>query len=252
MMRRLLVILLVVTVSQSAWAQATNMEKAPVVKRQIDWRSMRHQLVTRLGGTLTDVYFHNLLVSVGYNYHATNWFSVGANVGYAFPMASGLTDRIEDEKKALSGKSFAMPATSLGLMLDGHAAISPLYGKTLLFGKAAVAYDFYLQVGAGLMQVRWNSDLPGTFGAQDAYKTAIIGGGGLRLYLNKGVVFGLEVLDHIAMMQVVADRKVDPTVEATKTLEGYEIGSDELTHNIAFMVSVGVMLPFEMKFNDDD
>lgn len=250
-MRRLLVILLLVTVSQTAWAQATNMEKAPVVRRQIDWRSMRHQLVTRLGGTLTDVYFHNLMVSVGYNYHATNWFSIGANVGYAFPLASGITKRIEDEKKALSGKSFDMPATSLGLMLDAHASISPLYGKTLLLGKVAVAYDFYLQAGAGLMQVRWNSDLPSSFAAEDSFTPAIIGGGGLRLFLDKGVVFGIEVLDYIANMHVVADRKAGPTVDATKTLAGYEVGGEEWTNNIAFMVSIGVMLPFELKYDED-
>ena len=194
MRTRIIPLLLALLVSFPAFAEKSTMDKAPVVRSQINWRNLRSELMPRMGVTLNDAYFRNVIISLGYNYHATNWLSFGANVGWAFPMKTALAKNVEDEKSE-DAKSFAMPATHLGLVADAHVGLTPIFGKFLLFGNTAVAYDMHVNFGAGVVQVLWNSELPTTFDAQDSVEPGPVFGAGIRLFVDRGVAVSIDIID---------------------------------------------------------
>jgi outer membrane beta-barrel protein len=244
------------------------MQGAPVVRRAINWRSQRSELMPIVGTTINDAYFKNIVLGIGYNYYATNWLSFGATAAYALPIKTGLSDNIEQEKSVTietddtagtgdsvpaAKASFSVPATHLGLIADAHVGIVPLYGKFLLLGDTAVAYDFHLTAGFGVIQVLWNSDLPGTFKADDEFRPAPVFGGGIRIFVDRGVAIGAEVLDYFATMQVVAER--DPDRSASECLERpldcYRVSSDmQWTHNIATMLTFSIFMPSDTSYEE--
>ncbi len=246
-----LAFMLVLLVSFPALAEKSTMDKAPVVRSQINWRSLRSELMPRMGVTLNDAYFRNFIISLGYNYHATNWLSFGANVGWAFPIKTGLAQNVEDEKSE-AGKSFAMPATHLGLVADAHVGVTPLFGKFLLFGNTALAYDVHFNFGAGVLQVRWNSELPTSFDAEDTMAFGPALGGGIRLFVDRGVAVSIDIIDYLAETNMAAVRdEAQPLSECqVRPLDCYQVGPAEWTHNVTAMLSFGIMMPYETTFGD--
>jgi len=243
--------------------QKDAMAGAPVVRRQINWRAERSELMPQLGLTMNDPYFKNILVGVGYNYHATGWLSFGANVGYAFGIKTSLTEDIESEKSGVEyenedgelakGPSFAMPATHVGLLADAHVGIVPLYGKMLLMGEKALAYDFHLTGGFGLVQVLWNSDLPSSFDAVDEFRTGPVFGGGVRLFVDDAVAIGIDVLDYFVTMHVVAEKDPDRafTECRERPLDCYRVPDEmDWTHNVVAMVSFAIFMPGELTYEE--
>lgn len=236
MTRKLLPIIILVLVSGSAWAQSFDMDDAPVVRRQLKWRAGRSELMPRFGITANDPYFRNFIVSLGYNYHLNNWLSFGVNAGWSFPLKTGLTENVEQEK-SLPGKSYSMPATYLGLVSDVHVGLVPFYGKMLLFGNTALAYDFHVLIGAGFIQVRWNSEAAHKISAEDKFAVAPTFGAGFRLFVDPGVAVSLDVVDHLALMNVNA-------------LPDYTVPGEEWTHNVAVMLSFSIMFPYQLSYEE--
>lgn len=253
-MRTLLLSLLLVLLLAPAAAAADKdaMQDAPVVRRAINWRAERSELMPQLGTTFNDQYFKNVILALGYNYHATNWLSFGANVGYAFPLKTSMSENIETEKSE-KGSSFIMPATHLGLVADAHIGLVPFYGKMLLMGDTAVAYDFHATVGFGVLQVLWNEDLPSSFNAEDGFRSAPVFGGGFRVFVDRGVAINVEVLDYFATMHVVAERDPDQKASECKTrpLDCYRVpASMDWTHNVMALVSFSIMMPYDLSYEE--
>ena len=251
MRTRVVALLLAMLVSFPAFAEKSTMDKAPVVRSQINWRNLRSELMPRMGVTLNDAYFRNFILSLGYNYHATNWLSFGANVGWAFPIKTGLTKNVEDEKSEI-GKSFAMPATHLGLVADAHLGVTPLFGKFLLFGNTAVAYDVHFNFGAGVLQVRWNSELPTNFEAEDTLAFGPALGGGIRLFVDRGVAVSIDIIDYVVESNVSAVRQEGKSLSdcQARPLDCYTVGPAEWTHNVTAMISFGIMMPYDLTYEE--
>jgi outer membrane beta-barrel protein len=184
-------------------AQSFDASRAPVLKKAKEWRSARNEVTMTLGDTLTTDYYHNLLVSGGYDRHLTNWLSLGAALGYALPIKTTLAGSIEDERGTAS-KPYEIPATHLGLTAEGHISFIPFYGKQLWRGKRALAYDFHVTLGAGVIQTQWNSDAD--VNADGEFLFAPSAGVGFRFFIKDNVALRLEVRDHLARMTTHADR----------------------------------------------
>lgn len=233
MMKRCLLALSLLLVANEAAAQTSpDMNSAPVVRKQLEWREGRSELVPGVGITVNDRYFANFILSMGYSYHVNNWISFGANVGYGIPIKTQLSQDIEREKSS-PGASYAVPATHLGLLADVHVAVVPIYGKFLLPGGLALAYDFHLFGGGGVMQVVWNSDAVDRISAEDQWELAPHFGGGFRFFIDSGVAVSLDIIDRLAATY-------------TATRADSSIPPEEWTHTIAVMLNVGIFLPYHI------
>jgi len=223
---------------------ALEMSKAPMVRKRISWRAGRSELKPSLGWTLSDRYFHNFIVSAGYNYHLLNWLALGANVGWAFPIKTSFAENVEAEKKQ-EGMSFPIPASHLGFLGDIHVEVGDS-GKFMFWGKAAMAYDFHFILGVGLLQVRWNSEASARFEEREkmaGFKFSPKAGLGFRLFMDKGVALTLDFIDHMAFMHTAA--------EVSANYESYTFPKEvSFVHNVAAMLSFSIMMPYDTDYED--
>jgi outer membrane beta-barrel protein len=244
MMKKIALIALLFLLSPSVEALAQEMSSAPMVRHRITWRTGRSELKPGLGWTFNDRYFHNVIVNVGYDYHLLDWLALGANVGYAFPIKTGFAEDIEAQKKQ-DGLSFPIPATHLGLLADAHLELAD-GGKAMLWGRLAVAYDFHLILGFGLLQVKWNSEAENRLDNTEpgaGMKPSPKVGAGIRIFLDKGVAITLDVVDHMAFMHTAA-------VVSADNLSYTFPAEEEFVHNFAGMLSFSIMMPSETTYED--
>jgi outer membrane beta-barrel protein len=218
-------------------AQTLDMKKAPVVKRNIGWRTARSELSLHLGSTIEDPYFRNMLMQVGYNYHLLNWLSFGGNLGYAFPLKTPLAEDIEAQRSS-AGKSFSIPATHFGFMAEAHMQLIPLFGKSMIANSFVLAYDFHFILGAAAVQVLWNNDVRDRILAEAAIRPAGVVGAGVRLFLNRSIAINLEVKDYICQMYTYGN--IDMSVPA----EGWE-------NNVAFTLGFSMFMPAEVGYENE-
>lgn len=244
MMRKLALLALLLLLSPSMEALAQEMSSAPMVRHRITWRTGRSELKPGMGWTLNDRYFHNVIVNLGYDYHLLDWLGVGANVGYAFPIKTGFAEDIETQKDQ-EGLSFPIPATHLGLLADAHLELAD-GGKAMLWGRTAVAYDFHLILGIGLLQVLWNSEAENRLDSTEpasGMKLSPKAGAGIRIFLDKGVAITFDIIDHMAFMHTAAEVSADN--------KSYSLPAEEkFVHNIAGMLSFSIMMPLETTYED--
>jgi len=223
---------------------AEDMASAPMVRSRINWLEGRTELKPSLGWTLNDAYFHNFILNLGYAYHIFDWLGVGANVGWAFPIKTSLAESIEEQKKS-PALSFPIPATHLGLIADAFLEFT-WGGKFMMVGRVARAYDFHLIVGVGAVQSRWNSEAQGRLKFEEAasgMKLSVNTGAGVRIFLDEGVALTLDIVNHSSYMHSIADVSED--------LKAYTLPAEEdLTMNIAAMLSFSIMMPQETTHED--
>lgn len=242
-----ILLLLVLLLPAAAWGQ--DMESAPMVRRRINWRSGRSELKPTLGWTLNDRYFHNFIISVGYNYHLLNWLAFGANVGWAFPVKTGLAERIEKEK-SVEGMSFPIPASHLGLTADLRVEIGGIFGKTMFMGTTTLAYDVHGILGFGALQERWNSAASARLTNEElqpasGIKASPVAGIGVRVFVDKGLAVTLDVVDHMAFMYRTARSNSDGF---TFTIP--DAADAPLVHNPMAMLSFSIMMPAEITYEE--
>jgi len=239
MIRGLTVLALALCVLMPMAAEAQDMGKAPMVRKRITWRSDRSELRPSLGWTLNDRYFHNFIVSAGYDYHLLDWLSVGGSAGWAFPIKTGLAKNIEEEN-SMEGFHFPIPATHLGLLADVHLGFA-YGGKAMFWGRQAISYDFHLTAGVGVLQVRWNSEASSRLANEEpaaGMKLSPKIGIGMRVFFDRGFALTLDLVDHMAAMHSAA--------EVSEDLRVYTFPKEEnWLNNIAAMVGFSIMMPYE-------
>ena len=244
MMRRMILVIMVLLVLVPMPVLAQDMARAPMVRNRITWRTGRSELKPAIGWTLNDRYFHNIIINAGYTYHILDWLGVGANVGYAFPIMTGLAKNIEAEKKQ-EGLSFPIPASHLGLLADAHVELSD-GGKAMLSGRASMAYDFHLILGFGVVQVKWNSEAESRLDSEEkafGFKPSPKVGLGFRVFLDDGVAITFDIIDHMAYMHTAA--------KVSEDYQSYTFPRNEtFIHNVSAMLSFSIMMPYLTGYED--
>jgi outer membrane beta-barrel protein len=222
----------------TAQAESFDMSKAPEVKRGIKWRTQRSEISILIGPTVEDPYFRNLMFSLGYNYHITNWLAVGGTAGYTLPIKTKLGKEIEAERTS-PGNSFSIPATHLGFVGDLHMEVAPIFGKSMVVNSGVLAYDFHILLGAGFMQVLWNQDVVNNIKVDSSnFVVAPMWGGGVRLFINKMLAVTVDVKDYFAKMY-------------THGTSDYDVPKKSWEHNVAVMVGFSIFLPAEAGFDGE-
>jgi len=221
-----------------ALAESFDMSRAPEVKRGIQWRAQRSEISMVIGPTVEDPYFKNLMFSLGYNYHITNWLAFGLEAGYTLPIKTRLAEQIEAERTT-PGNSFSIPATYLGFVGDLHMEVSPIYGKSIVANSGVLAYDFHILLGAGFMQVLWNEDVKNRIKVEPSeFVIAPMWGAGARLFINRMFSITVNVKDYFAKMY-------------THGNTDYDVPEKSWEHNIAVMVGFSIFLPTEATYDED-
>lgn len=193
-----------------------SLEEGPIVRRQLLFRSNRIEVAPALGHTLNDPYRRTLYLNVAGNYHLTNEFSLGLNLGWgALHYNTNLLDEIESANPAVSRSlDFAEPI----LLGHFHLAYVPFYGKFNLLEETTINYDFHL-IG-GVCGALMSSDSPDLEG----FKFGPAIGAGMRFFINGDTAIFLEIVDHMFSYSDVARPGV-------RTEDGF-------SHT--FMLSIGV------------
>lgn len=228
-------VLMLLSGGQAA-AQSFDMQSAPVLKRAAQWREGRTEISMGLGDTFNTPYFHNVLVRVGVAQHLNNWLSVGGALGYGLPVKTALAEEIES--KSSTKTDFHMPATHLGFMGEGFLSFIPFYGKELLLGRSAYAFDFHVDLGAAYMQNIWNKDAD--VNAADEGLFAPCGGAGIRVFVKDNIAIRLDVRDYLAKMQTHAVRTGLPGAQE------WEPAPSEWRNNLVVALGISVFLPSEV------
>ncbi len=232
------VAVVLVTAPATALAESFDMNRAPEVKRGIQWRAQRSEISVVIGPTVEDPYFKNLMFSLGYNYHITNWLAFGLDAGYTLPIKTKVAEQIEAERTT-PGNSFSIPATYLGFVGDLQMEVSPIYGKSMVANSWAMAYDFHILLGAGFMQVLWNEDVKNRIKVEASeFVIAPMWGAGARLFINSMFSVTVNVKDYFAKMY-------------THGNTDYDVPEKSWEHNIAVMVGFSIFLPTEAGYEED-
>jgi len=202
---------------------AADLSGEPIIKRRTLFRGQRHEIAPRLGVTLLDHYQHHMLMGVSYQYFVFDWLGIGAEALYAAPFDSSLTKDIE-----AGYETQTVTTSSLQLLLNAAIELVPLAGKAMIMNHVLFAYDVHVTGGVGMAKVAGEGSLDDRFGFSPMF------GGGMRFFLTPGIALSLDVRDYLVSM-----------VEAGSITDLNK--SADYRHNVAFMMAVDFLLPFETK-----
>ncbi len=233
MTRTLLITTVLLLVTGVAFGQEFDMKRAPAVRNRILLREGRHEIFPGISSLVSGRYYHGLVFRLGYRYHITDWFAVGAEGGYALNWQTGLARNIQRERSTET-MAFSIPATHLGAVAGAHLSFTPMSGKLLLFNYA-LHYDFHLNIGASGLQVLWNKAAADDVSVGDEFVVAPMMGGGFRLFLNRSMALTLDLTDHFANMYVAAPAGDNNTLSTPSRV---------WTHNMMATLSLNILLPY--------
>lgn len=174
-------------VPADARAEEDVLENSPVVRRQLQFRASRHEVQGLVGLSLAEPYIQNVLPGARYDYHWKDWLSFGGRLQVGIPVTTKTFEEI-DIKVAKSNETFEMEATSIQLLLLGHASVSPVVGKMLAFDSLPINFDMHLDFSAGLVNVTSiGTEIAGVgFGFAGGF------GGGVRIFVSQIIALTAE------------------------------------------------------------
>jgi outer membrane beta-barrel protein len=229
---RTTIISLLFLLSFSAAAYGADVRDEPVLKNRRLYRGARHEITPAVGVTLFDHYQHHVFVGVGYKYFIFDWLGVGGEFLYAAPVLTSLGNDVKSEYSkpgTENDPNFGTTVTSSHIQFMANAVIelTPLSGKAMILSQVPFAYDFHVMGGAGFVNVKGEGSLDDKPGFSPFF------GAGMRFFVTPGIAVSLDVRDYMVNM-----------VEAG-SLEGLN-KSASFVHNVAFMMGVNFLLPFEL------
>jgi outer membrane beta-barrel protein len=131
------------------------------------YRSGRFQLQPTVGFTINDEFSRSIMAGLQVGYHFTDWLGIQAFFHYnvAPQLDTDLTDQIKSKGQSTEFNRLSLPTNKgfpkqighLNFMVGAQATFIPLRGKLALFQAAFVDTDFYLFLGAAMVNVQERS-----------------------------------------------------------------------------------------------
>lgn len=203
----------------------SSLDEGPIVRRQLLYRSDRFEVNPAIGHTLNDTYRRALFLDVGANYHLTNTFSLGVNVGWgALQYNSGLLSDIETTNPSAAR---ALNFAETTLLSDFHLGYVPYYGKFNFLEATTVNFDLHLV--AGLAAALLSSDSPDLEG----FKFGPSIGAGLRFFLDGDKALTIDIVDH--MYSTATVQRGDARVE------------ESFSHNVMVRIGMSFFVTGELR-----
>jgi outer membrane beta-barrel protein len=148
--------------------------------------------------TVGKKFSNEMIFQAGYQYHATNWFSAGFEIGYGgVSFKTGLTKGIEREGVRTEDPASSKVARSgLGLLALAKVSITPLAGKLVLGGKYLGYVDFHVNLGVGMAMMKYMDWQNAPTGA-GKIAVAVLVGGGFRYFPINLLSINVDINDYM-------------------------------------------------------
>jgi outer membrane beta-barrel protein len=191
---------------------------APAIRKRYELRSTRLELGAGVGSTIDQDFYHTVLIDLRLGFHITDWLSIAGFAGFA---AANLSTGFQDKVTGSLGTDPAMlprePTRQEALasmekiktVLAGQLEFTPFTGKYSMFGKLFAAYDVYLFVGPGLLNVEPTNSanlMPCTSTSssfscgESGFKFGANFGVGFHSYFNQWLGLNIELRDILAQL----------------------------------------------------
>ncbi len=220
--RRLAVVasLFVTVLPLAAQAQRKSpLEDAPAIRKRVELRETRFELGVGAASTITQDFYHTVLVGPRLAFHFNDWLSLAAFGSFAVAnVSTGFQDRIGDTllkdpdpaaprapTQSVAQGSMQKIKSILGAQLE----FAPFTGKYSLFGKIFAHYDFYVFGGGGFMNVEPTNasvcpalveGVPTAYCGVSGYKPGGQAGLGLHSFFNQWLALNVELRDFVARL----------------------------------------------------
>jgi outer membrane beta-barrel protein len=232
MQRTVASFIVAITMLTTCSALAEGIKDAEPIRKQILWREFRHELSPFFGLTLGDHYRRTFLNGLRYDFHVFDWLSVGVDLGYGLAWNTSTGDQVET-KLSTEENPFELPASNIQFFGDFILSMAPISGKFVILNQLGVAWDFHIDVGVGYFLLSGTGSLESVINNDPGSITPIVGGG-LRLFVTRGIAIKLSVMDYF-LNRIEAGAKA-----GTTAAKGYD-------NNFAFLLGVSFMLPPKAK-----
>lgn len=234
----------------------------PAIRNKIEYRKYRLDIEPQFMVSINQDYRHAFGPGLVLRFHITDWLSVGIHGAYTFAANTQLEN---DVRSQLPTSGYMVPNTTLDqhdqrvlnvqAVASGFLSITPFFGKFSLFGSGVAAYDFFVDLGGGLVYFTQNGCCsgvtqpnpsalpPGTnpdpnlqdssqfAGARAAGMFAV----GVHIYFNNWFGMSLELRDYFA--------KSNPgglDTNGDRVLNGDD---ESLNNNIFFGFGLNFLIP---------
>lgn len=275
-LRFLSLMLLTAGVARPAFADRRNpLDGQPAIRHKVEMRKLRFEITPEFITSTNQDYRHAIGFGAILRFHLFDWLAIGVQGGY-FPWNPNTP--LEDEVRAklpdegVSPYSYPGPQPTQQIhdqhvlntkaVASAFLTITPWAGKFALFSAAFASYDFFVDIGGGMVYYTQNNcctdptpanltamNAPGALpdpnlqsGAQFAgVRGAGMVGVGVHIYFTDYVGLTLELRDYFAKsnpggLDTNGDRKLN--------------GDDESMQNhIFFGLGVTIMLPPKAKIS---
>jgi outer membrane beta-barrel protein len=171
MMKRIAPVLAVTALLAAPAARAERrnpLEGQPSIRHRLELRNLRLEATPFVGFTVLQDFNNTVMGGAKLEYHLTDWFSVGGLFGGGAALGTGLKTTILDTldpNMELKGGPIRSQAEAAMNYIQWMAAVqgefTPFGGKFSMFAKSFFNYDFYVDGGAGFLNMA--SDLSSKF-----------------------------------------------------------------------------------------
>jgi outer membrane beta-barrel protein len=208
--------LLVTAVPLAAQAQRKSpLEDAPAIRKRVELRETRFEAGVGFGSTITQDFYHTMLIDVRLAFHINDWFSLAAFGGGAVDnLATGYQDRIIETLPAAQDPGVPREPPQgvaqgsmekIKAIVGAQLEFAPFTGKYSLFGKIFAHYDFYAFAGAGFLDVGpTNASACGgmatAYCGESGFKPGANVGLGLHSFFNQWLALNVELRDFVARL----------------------------------------------------
>ena len=218
-----LVLLSSVALAQKTDERRRTLEGQPAVRHRYELRAGRFEIGPSFGFSLDRAMRHAFTIGAKLEYHFSDAFSVGADLGYGIGFNTGLASELEGsyekentaaepDKGTKKWNRLTKRMSDIKFQGDVRFAWTPIYGRLAVFSKLFVLYDMYAFGGVALAYTandgkdgEWTNPTTGKVNidqvdaANEGFRAGLALGVGMRIYFNNWIAMGLEVKDLMFM-----------------------------------------------------
>jgi hypothetical protein len=267
--RFLSLMLLTAGVARPAFAERRNpLDGQPAIRHKVELRKLRFEITPEFITSTNQDYRHAFGPGLMLRFHLFDWLGIGLQGGYFFNTNTPLEDEVRGKLPDENVSPYTYPGPQPTLQIhDQHVlntkavgsiflTITPWAGKFALFSAAFASYDFFVDIGGGIVYYTQNGcctdpsaaninamNAPGALpdpNLQDGRQFAGVKGAGMvgvgvHIYFTDWIGITLELRDYFAKsnpggLDTNGDRKLN--------------GDDESMQNhIFFGFGLTFMLP---------
>jgi outer membrane beta-barrel protein len=227
---------------------------APAIRKRFELRSSRLELGAGAGTTLSQDFYHSVLIDLKVGFHITDWLSIAGVAGFTLAnIDTGFKDSVlssldpSSTTRAPTRSDATASMNKISQLLGAQLELTPFTGKYSLFGKLFAHYDFYAFVGPGALN--YTADAPacpdnGQVAPATVPITPVAGCGvtGLKIGVNTGVGLHSFINQFLALNFELRD-VVAPNNAAGRDVNGDgKVDNGDLSWGSTFIATLNVVL----------